>query len=306
MDQQKKTGILMASIAGGMWAILAIVMKVANQFIDSYTISWFRFFFSFIFLTLILILQKKNRLFKILKAPPILSLVSSLFLLVNYVCYFNSVNFTNPSFGQVMIQLAPLFLVIMGMIFFKERITKVQIFGFLLSIVGFFIFYYDQLQIILTSELTAQFKHGAFLMIIAALGWASYGITQKSLLKKHSITELNLILYLFPTLILLPLVSFNVFFNLSWWQWMILIFVGFNTIIAYFAISKAFHYLPTNQVSMVVILNPLLTIFLMAILHLFGVTWIETHPLTVEGVIGAMTIVTGAIIVLSRKSNSKL
>jgi drug/metabolite transporter (DMT)-like permease len=301
-------GIFYAALAGFMWAILAIAMKVAVQFMDGLTISWFRFAFSFC--SLFLYLKFKNpEVLSILKRPPLKASLASLFLLGNYVFYIQGVKLTTPSLVQVMIQLAPLTLVMIGVLIFKEELKKRQIFGMLLSGLGFFLFYSDQFLTILNTTHGPEFKLGAGLVIIAAISWAIYGALQKVLLKKFSTNHINLILFGTPSLFLLPWVQFSSFATLVWWQWLLVLFLGLNTIIAYGAVSEAFKILPTSKVSMIITLNPIITILLMTILYSLEVTWIHAEKINSKGYLGALFVVLGALIVLyrpdlKRKSNS--
>lgn len=294
-------GLLMAATAGGMWAILAIVMKIAVKFSDPITISWFRFFFSMIVLSIYLLLIGNKKIFSVLKHPPLFAIASSLFLLGNYLGYVKGVELTNPSLAQVMIQLAPMSLVLLGLIFFKESITKLQTLGFVICLFGFFLFYHEQLIFILDRELTRDFQKGVYILIAAAFSWSLYGAFQKMLHAKNTTNEINLILYTVPSLLLIPLVNFHSLMNLNFLQWMMMIFLGINTIVAYSAIAEAFKYLPTNQVSMVVTLNPLLTILIMSILAWCEVSWVKTTSISLAGLVGALLVVFGAMIVLSKR-----
>lgn len=298
-------GLLMAGIAGGMWAILAIAMKMAIIFSDPITISWFRFFFSSIVLMIYLFFGGNRKNFLVLKHPPLYAVASSLFLLGNYLGYVKGVEFTNPSLAQVMIQLAPMSLVVLGILFFKERISKMQILGFAICLSGFFLFYQEQLMHIFGSELTSDFKKGALFLIVAAFSWALYGSFQKLLHGKYTTNEINLITYTVPSLLLIPFVNFQTLNTLNFYQWLLMVFLGINTIVAYSAIAEAFKYLPTNQVSMVVTLNPLLTIFIMTILSWCEVTWVKTHEISAIGFFGALLVILGAMIVLSKPKQIK-
>jgi drug/metabolite transporter (DMT)-like permease len=298
-------GIFFAATAGFMWAILAIAMKVAVQFMDGLTISWFRFAFSFISLFIILSFKSPDVL-TILKRPPLKACLASLFLLGNYVFYIQGVKLTTPSLVQVMIQLAPLTLVLIGVFIFKEELKKRQVLGMILSGVGFFLFYSDQFRTILNTSHGPEFKIGAVLVIIAAVSWAIYGALQKVLLKKFSTNHINLILFGTPTIFLIPWVQFNSFFQLVWWQWLLVLFLGLNTIIAYGAVSEAFKLLPTSQVSMIITLNPIITILLMTVLYSLEVTWIHAEKIYSKGYFGALLVILGALIVLYRPTLKKL
>ena len=294
----------MAATAGVMWGILAIAMKVAIKFSDAITISWFRSFFSFIILSIYLSLKNKET-FSVFKRPPLYGILSSLFLLGNYLGYVKGIEFTNPNLAQVMIQLAPMILVVLGLVFFNEKMTKLQVLGFAICLFGFFLFYHEQLITILDRELSHEFQIGVLCLIGASFSWALYGAFQKKMHGKFSTSEINLLLYAVPSLFLIPIINFSSLIHLNFLQWLMMIFLGINTIVAYTAIAEAFKYLPTNQVSIIVTLNPLLTIFIMSILSWCEVSWIKSQPVSFLGLIGAMLVILGAVIVLSRPRYSQ-
>ena len=66
----------------------------------------------------------------------------------------------------------------------------------------------------------------------------------------------------------------------------ILEFLGLNTLFAYGLLSLAIQYMEANKVSVIIILNPILTFVLMAIISHTGATWISHEyytPITLAG-----------------------
>ena len=70
--------------------------------------------------------------------------------------------------------------------------------------------------------------------------------------------------------------------------------------IAYGCLGQALKYADSNKVSVIITLNPLLTLVCIAALSKSGVSWVQAEPLSHVGYIGALIIVMGSIIVLKK------
>ncbi len=292
-------GILYAGAAALMWGFLAIFLKVALNYASPMTIVWLRFTIAFSLLAAILYLKDRESL-KILTNPPVLALVAALGLAFNYIGYVTGLSLTTPSNAQVIIQIAPLLLSLVGVIIYRERLTKWQIVGFLFAVSGFIMFYQDQISNLLSSP--ADYRTGIFWVIGAALAWVVYAAVQKRLVTHHKPQSLNLVIYLLPSLLLWPGADFTSIVNFSWKIWLLIGFLGLNTLLAYGAIAEAFKVLDTNKVGIIVTINPLITIAAMAILAGFDVDWIQPERISTMGILGALLILTGVMIAITSSS----
>jgi len=132
-------GLLMISITAALWGILAIVLKYALQRFSGNTIIWFRFTFSFVFLSGYYIIHRP-RFFEILIKPPILGIIAGLAMAGNYLGFTSGVALTSPSNAQILIQISPLLVAIVGVVYFKEHLTLLQKSGFGIAAAGFVFF----------------------------------------------------------------------------------------------------------------------------------------------------------------------
>jgi len=119
-------GILYAVLTALCWGVLAIFLKVSTGFSDSGSIVWFRFGFAFVFLFSILCLKKNSPLLEIKKSFPFLAVASGVSLGANYFGFMKGVELTTPANAQIIIQLAPVGLVMCGMLLFKENFKTIQ------------------------------------------------------------------------------------------------------------------------------------------------------------------------------------
>ena len=117
--------------------------------------------------------------------------------------------------------------------------------------------------------------------------------------------QLNLILFGLPSILLTPFVNFNQIAELNLNDWLLLIFLGLNTLGAYGALAYAFKYLEANKISVIITLNPLITLSLMAILSKKNVSWIKPEVFTLLTIVGAITVLSGVILtVIKKKKNN--
>lgn len=295
-------GILFACTTALLWGFLAIFLKLAVQKVEPQTIVWFRFTTAFSVLFVWHLIKKPSEL-KILVKPPIWLIIAALGLAWNYIGYMQAVNYTSPSNAQLIAQLGPVLLTIAGLLFFNEKLRRIQLVGFILAAIGFGIFYSQQLQQMLGQKGT--YNTGVLFAISAAVSWVAYAVMQKKLVLKYSTDTLNLFLFGFPAIAYLPFVNFSNFSGLSFGWWVLMIFLGLNTLIAYGSLALALKYTQANKVSIILLLNPTITFVTMAILTSMEVSWIQGERFTALSLGGAFTILFGAVLVVKQKSKRK-
>ena len=269
--QNHTKGILYAAITALCWAFLAIALKIADRKVDSLTIVWIRFVIAFILLSIWQLKVNPNS-FKLMIKPPLLLIVAALGLSWNYYSFMLGIHYTTPSNAQLFIQLGPILLALAGFVFFKESIERKQIIGFAISFVGIAFFYRDQLTAFFDNS--KEYNLGVIIIISSAFAWALYAILQKKLVTKYTVDSLNLFLFGIPALIFLPLAKPAALIHLNWAWWLLLFFLGANTFIAYTFMAKSLQLIQANKVSIIIILNPILTFATMGFLTWINVDWI--------------------------------
>lgn len=298
MDRERRVGLFMAGSCALMWGFLAIAMKIASEEVPTATIVWFRFTLAFAALALMIGARDPGRL-RILAAPPLLGLIAALALLGNYLGYMAGLALTTPSFAQILIQTAPLLLAVAGVLIFRERLSRFQALGALLAAGGFALFYYDQHQAQVVPQDTLM--RGNLMLLGAAIAWATYAVLQKLLvLRGRAPQDLNLLLYALPALVLVPWVDFELLFAMSPGLWLLMLFLALNTLLAYGALGEALARLPAYQVSLIITLNPLITLATMAGLRAARVSWVPADQVSWIGYGAALLVVLGIAQVLRR------
>lgn len=290
-------GLLFAATTAICWGFLAIVLKMALNSLDALSIVWVRFTIAFILLGgYYLITNPKS--FRIFKEFRLYPLLSAIFLSFNYLGYMKGVEYTTPSNAQILIQLGPILLALCGFIFFKEKFGRSQGIGLVVSLTGFSFFYSDQLNQMLHSGL---YNAGAMWVILAAISWTIYAVFQKLASKNYTPSEINLMIYSVGSLSFVSQADFAVFPDIGFSGWAVLIFLGLNTLIAYGCMGEALKLAPANQISIIITLNPLITLFMMSLIAKFEVQWIQYESITYKGYIGAILVVLGAMMIVGIK-----
>jgi drug/metabolite transporter (DMT)-like permease len=291
-------GLMMISITAALWGILAIVLKYALQRFSGNTIIWFRFTFSFVFLAGYYLIHRPQ-FFEILIKPPILGILAGLAMACNYLGFTSGLALTSPSNAQILIQISPLLVAVAGVVYFKERLTLLQKSGFGIAIAGFVLFYWDQLHHLMISS--EQYTRGNLWIIFGAITWACFAVCQKLLVRIWTPQQTNLLIYLVAALIFSPLATFHEFQAMAFSDWLTLIFLGANTLIAYGTLGEALKLLPANQVSAIIVLNPLITLIVVGVLSTRQLPWLSSESTTLIGYAGALLLLTGVGLVVKKE-----
>ncbi len=125
----------------------AIFVKLADA--PSSITALYRLLFTTIVLLPFLIFNPKNRTELCqLKSRQILRIVlSGILLAIHYVMWFESLRFTSVASSTVLVSLQPLFSLLFGLIFLKEKMSKSAVAGCMIAICGSFIIGWGDFQI---------------------------------------------------------------------------------------------------------------------------------------------------------------
>jgi drug/metabolite transporter (DMT)-like permease len=302
-EETRIKGILFAVITGLCWSVVTIALKVALIEAEPFTIVWFRFTLAFSILLGYFLIKNPKGL-KILASPPPILLVAAFALSINYFGILEGVHYTTPTTAQLVIQFGPITLALSGFIIYKEKITQRQIIGFLIAVTGLALFYNRQAASIVL-ELNA-FNKGIRWTLVAAITWTVYSVIQKKLVRTWHVHQLNLIVYGLPILLYLPLADFSLFATFSFYTWAILVFLGLNTLVAYTFLTLSLKYLEANKVSIILVMNPIITFVLMELLNYLNVSWMAAEQFTMLSILGGIFVITGAVLVVGVRRQRKI
>lgn len=304
---EESLGLFYAAGTALGWALLAIGLKAALLHASSGTIACFRLISAALVLTVYYFLTDKDKL-SVLKSPPPLGILAGLCLGANYFGYMKGIELVGAGYAQIMIQMAPFCLALVGFIVFKESPKFFQVLGILLTIGGFFIFYFSQSALRVNDLMSTKTESSSLLVanlwiIAAAFTWTLFAALQKWVIKGVAPQQLNLLVYWTAGIALLPLVNFSEIGAWSLGVWILMTVCGLNTILAYGFLSEALLRAPASKVSVVISSNPLLTLFLLAQLAPLELYWLKPEQLDAQSYLGAAFVVCGVIATFLKKKN---
>jgi drug/metabolite transporter (DMT)-like permease len=103
--------------------------------------------------------------------------------------------------------------------------------------------------------------------------------------------------------VLVPLVEWNEFFTGGAVGCFLLIALGLNTLLAYGALAETVECIPLSLISILITLNPLITLSGMWILTTFGVGPLSAENISWHGYLGGVIAVSGVVIVVASSHN---
>jgi drug/metabolite transporter (DMT)-like permease len=288
-----RLGLMFAVITASAWGILPIALKAMLVLMDPYTITWFRFLVA-AGLTAVFLGATG-------KLPPLRKLdgrgwwllaVAAGGLTGNYVFYLLGLSHISPGSAQLLIQLAPMFLLLGGLVVFGESFSALQWGGLTVMVVGLGMFLKDRLFELL--GLTGEFATGVMLLFLAAVTWAAYGLCQKLLQSRLSSQAILLVIYASASLLLWPPARPDTLMTLTPWGLFLLAFCSLNTIIAYGSFAEALKHWDASRISAVLALTPLLTMLFATVLARLPFGYVSEESLDWVSLAGAVLVVTGS------------
>jgi len=289
-----RLGLALALTTAVCWGLLPIALEVALAGMDAWTITWYRFATAAVALGIFLAWRRRVPL----RAPLtrrgwLLYAVALLCLVANYVSYLLSLELTSPTVAQVLIQLAPMFLLFGGVIVFRERFAPLQWAGFAVLVAGLLVFFHDRYAEVFA--LQTRLGLGVAVMLFSALVWSVYAMAQKQLLTQLASGQVLFLLYAGAVPLLLPPAQLAQVLGLNGLQFGMLVFCCANTVIAYGCFAEALEHWEVSRVSAVVTLAPIVTV-----LGMQGAAWlwpagVPAEPLSGWNLLGASLVVAGSM-----------
>ena len=289
-----RLGLALALTTAVFWGLLPIALEVTLAGMDAWTITWYRFATAAVALGIFLAWRRRMPL----RAPLtrrgwVLYAVALLCLVANYVSYLLSLELTSPTVAQVLIQLAPMFLLFGGVIVFRERFAPLQWAGFAVLVAGLLVFFHDRYAEVFA--LQTRLGLGVAVMLFSALVWSVYAMAQKQLLTQLASGQVLFLLYAGAVPLLLPPAQLAQVLELNGLQLGMLVFCCANTVIAYGCFAEALEHWEVSRVSAVVTLAPIVTV-----LGMQGAAWlwpagVPAESLSGWNLLGASLVVAGSM-----------
>lgn len=265
-------GLFLALLTAVLWGVLPIKLKEVLRVMDPVTVTWFRLLVSGSILLAYLAARERLPMFRSLGKKGVwLLLLAIAGLTTNYVLYLVGLSLLSPGTTQLVIQVAPILLLISSLFVFRERFSLTQGMGLLVLLIGFVLFFNQRLDE-LFSSLTA-YTTGVLTVLMAAFVWTFYGLAQKQLLTVWNSLQVMMVIYLACALLLTPWAQPQQVIVLSALQGWLLLACCLNTLVAYGAFAEALAHWEASRVSATLALTPLVTLASVAL----AATWWPDH-----------------------------
>jgi drug/metabolite transporter (DMT)-like permease len=289
-----RLGLGLALTTAVCWGLLPIALRVTLDGMDPWTITWYRFATAAVALGAFLAWRRRlPGVAALTRRGWLLYAFALLCLAANYVGYLVSLELTSPAVAQVLIQLAPVFLLFGGLVVFREHFAPLQWAGFLVLLAGLAVFFHDRLDEVFALE--SRLGLGVAVMLLASLVWAAYALVQKQLLTQLASEQVLFLLYVGAVPLLLPPAHLAQVLALDGLQLGMLAFCCANTVVAYGCFAEALEHWEVSRVSAVVTLAP---VFTLLGIHAAAWLWPEAAPaeaLSAWNVLGALLVVAGSM-----------
>jgi len=225
---------LMMGITIIVWALAFPYIKIGLKELSFINLTIMRFFIvSIVFLFILLI--GKNKISKLQKKDIIPIFLLGVFGVIAYHLALNfGEQFISASAASLIISTIPIQIVILSIIFLKEKITIIKIMGIIFSFFGVIIISIWGKE---SSTIEINYMYGAIAVLFAATMGAIYTIFGKKFLDRYSGFSLTIYAMLFGSFGLTPFISKSLFdevINMSIDGWVAIIILGlFSTVIGY-------------------------------------------------------------------------
>ncbi|HEY6627327.1 MAG TPA: DMT family transporter [Ignavibacteriaceae bacterium] len=259
MTSSKAFRYLLILLAIIFWGTSFVATKTVLNEIKPVTIIILRLILASILLTIIALSTKRK--FSINFKSHSWILILALVAVFHLWIQVTGLQYTTASNTGWIIGTAPVFMAILGFVFYKEKITLLQFLGILVAVAGL-------LLLIGKGDITnigLIENQGDLLVLGSAFTWGVYSMVNKKISLSYSPLMTILYLFLMMAVIIIPFnlntETINSVINLSFISWLWILFLGiFCSGIAYVIWAQALRDMESAKVGAFLYFEPLVTV----------------------------------------------
>ncbi|MCX7736460.1 MAG: DMT family transporter [Candidatus Kapabacteria bacterium] len=144
---------------------------------------------------------RKSKLFRIEKKDLIPFLILGFINIpMNQFLFFKSLEFTSPANVALAYALTPAFVIVIALIFLREKATKLKLLGILIAFIGTVFVLFEK-----GLDLKSDNFLGNGLALLASLSWAVYTVLGKKYVQKYGAIYASAVTMVFGLLLYLPI-----------------------------------------------------------------------------------------------------
>jgi drug/metabolite transporter (DMT)-like permease len=279
------------------WAFAFPFIKIGLRELSFINLTIMRFFIVCCVLILILLFQRR-RFSKLHKKDIIpIFILGFLGVMVYHLGLNYGEQFISPGAASLIIATIPIQIVILAVIFLKEKIGLIKILGIIIALSGVLVISFWGKK---DASLEIDYIFGAIAVLIAALMGALYTIAGKKLLDRYSGLSLTVYAILFGSVGLIPFINSSLIDQVSKMSingWFAVLFLGiFSTVIGYVIWYVALKIKTANEISIYLYAIPVLSTLFSYIMF--------KEEITLLFILGGFLVLTGLVIVNTKKTEN--
>ena len=278
------------------WGASFIATKNLLLEVSPLAVIYLRLMLGILFITAVA--KKRKRSFSInptdLKGVFVLALIASFHLWIQVT----GLQYTTAANTGWIIGLAPVFMAILGFLFFKEKINLVQTLGIVIAFSGL-------LMLISKGDLSSIdliSNKGDLMILTSAFTWSVYSLVGKKVTLNYPPIMTILYLFIMMLIIVSPFTinsnNFNDVINLSLKGWLSIFFLGILCSgLSYVIWAEAMNEMPASKVGAFLYLEPFVTVF---------TAWLLlSEKITLLMMISGLIIIGGVVLVNKKSGKDK-
>lgn len=291
-----RLGLLLALATAFLWGTMPIAGKLALQGFGPLAITALRFLGGALVLGGFLAWRGRPTL-AALRERPVVTLLAGVGLTGNYILYIVGLQYTAQTAAQLVVQLANVFFLAWGVLFFGEKLTRIRVGGITLAILGVALVTWNG-ESWETLRESASLR-GNLLVAAAALSWSGYAALQKLVNRTHaSFVVLTGVLaagalYTAPALGGVTAAGAAGALAIA-----ALLYLILNTVAAYGSFAESLQHMDAGQVSVILAFAPVVTVILTAIQQAIWPHLVAEDALTPWTLAGTVLVVAGIVLVV--------
>ena len=286
-------GLLLTLLTVLLWATQPVAFKIALEQLDPLTLVWCRFAATGLVVGAWLAWRGEFRVFRARPAAIwILLAVAVVSLLGNFLFSILALRLTTPGNAQFLFQASHPMVALGAIWVFKERFNRWQWTGMAGTVAGLALFFLDGRASFRTAG--QPYLLATTLVLLSALCWPGFALSQKQLLRSFSSTQITGFVYAVLAVAFLPAAKPLALLALDRLHWSAVGFCMFATVTAYLAFAEAFEHWEGSRVACVCTVSPLVTVLAVALVHHLAPGLLPAERIARMGWMGAALIVSGS------------
>lgn len=290
MERSPAKGVLLAVAASVLWGTVPIAGTVALGGITAPALSALRLLLAGLFLAAFLRARGAP-----LPRPSPLVAFAGLCLAGNYLTYMWGLERAGPATSQVLIQTAPLFLVVLGVAALGERPKRRQYAGGAVALVGVFLVAWEP------GAGSPRRSTGVLLIFLAAVTWAVYAAAHSRIGRERASGPSMMWIFLLAGLLALPVAAAETARRPDGVQTLAIAYLCVNTVLAYWSFAECLRHIRASIAAVILTLQPVVTLLLLLGLNALDQVRVPHEALTVWKTGGAALVVTGVAVTVSAR-----